>query len=110
LCLSSYGEGKKGYCCFDPTTQKLYVSCHVVFLEHIPFFSIPSTIHSLTKPDFIRIDPFSEDSDRHTSPHVQPICIHNSVGIDTLLSGTHEAPFSSTAPQTSYEIVDPSLH
>jgi len=32
-----YGEGKKGYRCFDPITQKLYVSRHVVFLEHIPF-------------------------------------------------------------------------
>jgi histone deacetylase 1/2 len=33
-----YGEGKKGYRCFDPVTQKLYVSRHVVFLEHISFF------------------------------------------------------------------------
>jgi len=33
-----YGEGKKGYRCFDPITHKLYVSHHVVFLEHIPFF------------------------------------------------------------------------
>ena len=44
-----YGEGKKGYHSFDPITQKLYVSCHVVFLEHIPFFSIPSTTYSLTR-------------------------------------------------------------
>jgi hypothetical protein len=42
-----YGEGKKGYRYFDTITQKLYVSCHVVFLEHIPFFSIPSTTHGL---------------------------------------------------------------
>jgi len=54
-----YGEGKKGYCCFDQITQKLYVSRHVVFLEHIPLFSIPSTTYSLTKSDLIRIDPFS---------------------------------------------------
>jgi len=53
-----YGEGKKGYRCFNPITQKLYVSRHVVFLEHIPFFSIPSTTHSLTKTDLIHIDPF----------------------------------------------------
>jgi histone deacetylase 1/2 len=33
-----YGEGKKGHRCFDPITQKLYVSRHIVFLEHIPFF------------------------------------------------------------------------
>jgi hypothetical protein len=54
-----YGEGKKGYRCFDPISQKLYMSRHVVFFEHIPFFFIPST----TRPDIICIDPFSEDSD-----------------------------------------------
>jgi hypothetical protein len=54
-----YGERKKGYRCFDPITQKIYVSRHVVFLEHIPFFFIPSTTHSLTKSDLIRIDHFS---------------------------------------------------
>jgi hypothetical protein len=54
-----YGEGKKRYRCFDSITQKLYMSRHVVFQEHIPFFFIPST----TRPDIICIDPFSEDSD-----------------------------------------------
>jgi hypothetical protein len=73
------------------------VSRHVVFFEHIPFFSIPSTAHSLTKPDLICIDPFSEDSDSDTSPHVRPICTHNSAGTDTLLFGIPEVPFSSTA-------------
>jgi len=62
-----YDEGKKGYHCFDPITHKRYVSRHVVFLEHIPFFSIPSTTHNLTRPDIIRIDPFSEDSDNISS-------------------------------------------
>jgi hypothetical protein len=102
-----YGEGKRGYRCFDPITQKLYVSRHVVFLEHIPFFSIPSTNHSLTKSDIIRIDPFSEDSGNDTSPHVRSICTRNSAGTGTLLSSIPEVSFSSTAPQASSEIVDP---
>jgi len=62
-----YGECKKGYRCFDPITRKLYVSRHVVFLEHIPFFSIPSTTHNLTRLDIIRIDLFFEDSDNISS-------------------------------------------
>ena len=103
-----YDEGKKGYHCFDPITHKLYVSRHVVFFERILFFSIPSTTHSLTKSDLIRINPFSEDSGNDTSPHVRSICTHNSAGTGTLLSGTPEAPFLSTAPKTSSEIVDPS--
>jgi hypothetical protein len=85
------------------------VSRHVVFLEHILFFSIPSSTHSLTKTDLIHIDPFSEDSGNDTSPHVRSICTHNFVGTGTLLFGTSEAPFSSTAPQASSEIMDPPL-
>jgi hypothetical protein len=91
----------------------------MLFLEHIPFFSIPSTTHSLTRPNIIHINPFSEDSDSlsfqvpstsNTPSHVRPICTHHSADIDTLLSGTPEAPFSSTTPQASSEIVDPPLH
>jgi hypothetical protein len=92
------------------------MSRHVVFLEHIPFFFIPSTIHSLTRPDIIPINPFSKDFDSLLScvpstldapPHVRPICTHQSTGTDTLLSGTSEASFLYTAPQTSSEIMDP---
>ena len=101
-----YGEGKKGYRCFDPITQKLYVSRHVVFLEHIPFFSIPSTTHTLTRSDLIRIDPFSEDSDSLSS---QVPSTDHSAGTDTLLSSTPEAPSSPMVTQASSEIVDPPL-
>jgi len=41
------------------------------------------------------------------SPHVRSICTHNFAGTSTLLSGTLEAPFSSTSSQASSEIVDP---
>jgi len=105
-----YGEGRKGYRCFDPITQKLYVSRHVVFLEHIPFYSIPSATHGLTRSDLIRIDPFSEDSDS-LSFQVPSTSIHtdHSAGTDTLLSNAPEAPSSPIVPQASSEIVDPPL-
>ena len=38
-------------------SQKLYVSRHVVFLEHVPFFSILASSHDLTTSDVIKIDP-----------------------------------------------------
>ena len=91
---------------------------HVVFLEHIPFFSISSITHNLTRPDLIRIDPFFKDSDilssqvpstSNTSLHGQPIYTHNFASIDTLLSSTLEASFLSISPQTLSEIVDPPL-
>lgn len=114
-----YDECKKRYRCFDPITHKLYMSHHVVFLEYIPFFSISSTTHNLTTSDLIRINPFFEDFDSLSSyvpstsgtpPHVRPIYTHQSTGIDILLSSTPETPFSSTTPQTSYEIMDTPLH
>jgi hypothetical protein len=108
-----YGEGKKRYCCFNLVTQKLYVSHHVVFLKHIPFFSITCTTHSLTKSDLIHIDLFSDNSDSlssqgpstsDTPSHVRQIYTHHYAGTDTLLSSTPEA-----LSQASSEIVDPYL-
>jgi hypothetical protein len=59
LCVFlGYSKGKMRYRCFDPITHKLYVCRNIVFLEHIPLFYIPSTTHSLTKLDLIRINPF----------------------------------------------------
>ena len=39
------------------------MSCHVVFLEHIPSFSIPYATHGLTRSNLIRIDPFFKNYD-----------------------------------------------
>ncbi|XP_031256344.1 uncharacterized protein LOC116114338 [Pistacia vera] len=60
---SGYGDGKKGYRCFDLIAQKLYVSHYVVFLEHILFFSISDSSLNLTKSHLIHIDPFYDDED-----------------------------------------------
>ena len=95
------------------------MSHHVVFLEHIPFFFILSTIYSLTRSDLIHINLFSEDYDSlssqvpstsNTSSHVRPILIDHSAYTDTLLSRTLETPFSSIVLQASFEIVDLPLH
>ena len=91
LCVFlGYGVGQKGYRCFDPVSQKLYVSRHVVFLEHIPFFSVPASSHNMTQNDLIRIDPFDIDTDE---------VVHT----DTLVPETHTPP---TPPAT---IAHPSL-
>ncbi|CAL8092397.1 unnamed protein product [Prunus armeniaca] len=62
-----YGEGQKGYRCYDPSAQKLYVSRHVVFPEHIPFFSIPTSSHTLSNSELMYIDPFSPTNDDFSS-------------------------------------------
>ena len=122
-----YSEGQKGYQYFDPTIQKLYESRHVVFLEHIPFFFIPSSIHDLTRSYLISIDPFYKDSNKlssrvpstsntpsHVLPcfplhHTQCVVTNSSASTDTLLSRTSEAPSSPMVPQAPSKIVDPPL-
>jgi len=91
------------------------VSHHVIFLVHIPFFSIPSITHNLTTFDLIRTDHFSKDSDSlssqvpstsNTPPHVRPIRTNHSTSIDTLLPSTSKATFTSIVPPTSSKIVN----
>ena len=65
-----YGIGQKGYRCFDPVTKKLYVSRHVVFVEHIPFYSIPATPHDVVESDLINIDPFIDDVSSPSTDHL----------------------------------------
>ncbi|KAJ9550333.1 hypothetical protein OSB04_014378 [Centaurea solstitialis] len=85
LCVFlGYGIGQKGYRCFDPVSQKLYVSRHVTFLEHIPFFSIPAQSHDVTQSDLRSIDPFDVDTD-DTFPDVP----------------AHETSATSDPPETS---------
>ncbi|BBH07273.1 hypothetical protein Prudu_019153 [Prunus dulcis] len=54
---------QKGYRCYDPSAKKLYVSRHVVFLEHIPFSSIPTGSPTLSNFELMYIDPFSSTND-----------------------------------------------
>lgn len=54
-----YRHGQKIYQCYDPINEKLYDSCHVVFLEHIHFYSIPFNSHYLTKSYINCIDPLA---------------------------------------------------
>ncbi|KAH7571721.1 hypothetical protein JRO89_XS04G0125500 [Xanthoceras sorbifolium] len=106
---------------------QLYVSRHVVFLEHIPFFSIPAVAHNVTKSDLIHIDLFSDHTDS-LSPQVPsntvsdssivpivPFPLHYSRRartIDSADTGTSSSPADTPSPPTVYPtpsaIVDPS--
>ena len=52
------GESQKGYRCYNPITHKLYVTHHVIFIEHIPFFFIQSNSSHLHKSKVIYIVAF----------------------------------------------------
>lgn len=55
-----YGDGQKGYHCYDPGAKKFYISRHVVFLEHIPFYSL-FQISFTSSSKLIHIDPFGHN-------------------------------------------------
>ena len=86
------------------------------FLNIYLSFSIPSSIHDLTRFDLFRIDPFSKDSNNlssqvpctsytpsHVLPlfplhHIQRVVSTSSAGTCTLLSRKPEAPSSPMVP------------
>ena len=102
-----YGDGQKGYRCYDPTNHKLYISRHVVFLEHIPFYSIPSSQHVFTKSDLTCIDPFSIDSDPTPVTHNQNNSNVELGRVDTISSADSDASSVHAPPQEPSAIVDP---
>ena len=113
---------------FRSCYSKLYVSRHVIFLEYIPFFSIPSTTHDMTMYDLIRTNPFSEDSNNFhlgflvlhiallmlflivLSHHTQHVVTNSFEGTNTFLFRASETPSSLMVPQSLFEIIDPPLH
>ncbi|KAL8097015.1 hypothetical protein AgCh_030193 [Apium graveolens] len=111
-----YDVTHKGYCCFDPVSGKLYVSRHVYFLEHIPFFSVPASSHHMTQEELIRIDPFDtniEDASTTNSntsvPEASTSQTPTFPPTSTSTSRTPTSPTSSPASitsQSSPEILD----
>ncbi|RVW17578.1 Retrovirus-related Pol polyprotein from transposon RE1 [Vitis vinifera] len=45
-----YSSTQKGYKCYDPISQKLYVSLDVTFFEHTPYYSLQGESMSETRP------------------------------------------------------------
>lgn len=98
-----YGEGQKDYRCYDPSSKKLYVSRHVVFLEHILFYSLSSDSHTPIMSELINIDNFSLNDD---------ICIDCNVENyrdDTMATSDTNFPFVPMAIPQPPTIVCPTL-
>ncbi|CAJ2641032.1 unnamed protein product [Trifolium pratense] len=96
-----YGDGQKGYRCYNPINKKLYVSRHVVFLEHIPFYSLSSDSHTPTRSELAHIDPFAFDDD------ISSDCTIENCRTDTIATPDTNAPSVPTAIQQPLATVDP---
>jgi transposase InsO family protein len=104
LCVFlGYGDGQKGYRCYDPLSKKLYVSRHVVFLEHIPFFSLSSDSHAPSRSELTQIDPFGLDN------NVSSDCNFENCRDGTTASPNIDIPLVPTATQQPPTTVDPPL-
>jgi hypothetical protein len=107
-CFLGYGIEHKGYRCWDPISQRLRISRHVVFWEHKMFSSLshfhlssPSTSILFTNPS---IDFFSDESTIDPSPAPLETPIHAAVPTETALSSDPtpvESLPSSLAPPPS---------
>lgn len=93
-----YGDGQTGYCCYDPTNQKLYVSRHVVFHEHLPFYSLSSNPRNPTRSSLTRIDPFSMDISDFNNSKVEKY------RVDTSTPTGQDVPMTPSEPPM---VVDP---
>lgn len=76
-----------GYRCFDPTTDKIYISCHVRFHEnHFPFL-VPITIK-----------PTPSTSDPYISTYPLPTIYDDSPPPATTLPSSPQTPPATTLP------------
>lgn len=110
LCILNYGEGQEAYHCFDPVTKKLYFTCQVLLLGHIPFFSIPDNSQNMTKSELICIYPFSDGIE---NPHSHAPCIINTsctTGTNATYQVVLDVPSLSMASQIPTTIVDHPPH
>lgn len=79
-----YENGQKGYRCYDPIKNKTYVCHYVVFLEHLPFYSLSSSLHTHIKSELIHIDPFSFNDDISSDCNVENYEVDATVKVSLL--------------------------
>ncbi|KAI3678432.1 hypothetical protein L6452_37724 [Arctium lappa] len=98
-CFLGYGIEHKGYRCWDPISQRLRISRHVTFWEHVPFSSISKFCESptFTAPFFtdVSVSLDSLQSDITLSP---PIVQTPSKLASTSESHASTQPTSSSVP------------
>uniref|UniRef100_A0A2N9IVE1 Integrase catalytic domain-containing protein n=1 Tax=Fagus sylvatica TaxID=28930 RepID=A0A2N9IVE1_FAGSY len=109
-CFLGYGIEHKGYRCWDPISQRLRISRHVVFWEHTMFnslskFTTCSTPSFFTNPS-LPLFPISS-ADSLTSPLAPPLAV------DPVLDQSPDLPLaappadSPASPQEPAPPVDP---
>ena len=110
LCVFlGYNPTQKGCRCYDPTSRRLYVSCHVAFLECLAYIQLPTTTTTVSKENLVQIDPFPSTvlSDEYIST-VTPESLTESTGsLGTTESLPESTGISSPPPLLVYSRCQP---
>ncbi|CAL5380597.1 unnamed protein product [Camellia sinensis] len=103
-CFLGYGIEHKGYRCWDPLSQRLRISRHVIFWEHKMFSSLSLFRLSVPSPSLFFTDPSTDlFSDELTSPPL-PAPLESSAELTppplttAVPSGLSHAPAPSDGP------------
>ena len=100
-----YGEGKKRYCCIDPVSHKLYVSCHVFILEHIPFFYILVMFHNVSNNSkLVHIDPLLDDIDSFPTNTSTLVPNHHTSFSPSMATSTLSETMNHFSPHSSQHL------
>uniref|UniRef100_A0A2N9GUY8 Integrase catalytic domain-containing protein n=1 Tax=Fagus sylvatica TaxID=28930 RepID=A0A2N9GUY8_FAGSY len=105
-CFLGYGIEHKGYRCWDPISQRLRISRHVVFWEHTMFnslskFTTCSTPSFFTNPS-LPLFPISP-ADSPTSPLAPPLAV------DPVLDQTPDLPLAAPPADSPASPQEPAL-
>jgi len=93
-CFLGSGTKHKGYQCWDPISQRIRISRHVVFWEHIMFSSLSKfkSTPSTSTPVF-------------TNPNVDLFPSDTHAGYEKYAGSSSELPTPSDVPSTSDDVV-----
>lgn len=92
-----YGLHKKGYMCFDPTTNRTYITMDVTFLESEPFFHNP--IHNSS----LQGENTNEEINWLMAPEAGRVALKGSQEDSLILGGTLEGSSNGETEQTELD-------
>ena len=72
-----YSDDHKGFLCYDPKDRRLRTSRNVVFLEHIPFYSLRSDIHPVQVSFLPQFQASHPATPSHPPPPITQVYVHH---------------------------------